>query len=140
MRPAWRRPLAARDLVDQRLREVEVSFDRSREERAADAAAAAERLARLEAQHVEALANLQMLEGQLADANAALHLAEQCVATERLTAERQAARAPGGVRGRNRAGDCQPACRRAGSRHVAAEVLQKVSRHSAVPNSVMPRR
>ena len=82
---------AARDLVDQRLREVEVSFERSRQEGAVDAAAAAERLARLEAQRVEALANLQMLEGQLADANAALHVAEQCVATERLTAERQAA-------------------------------------------------
>ena len=82
---------AARDLVDRRLREVEVSFERSREDRAADAAAAAERLARLEAQHVEALANLQILNEQLDGANAALHLAEQSVATERLTAERQAA-------------------------------------------------
>src|SRR5262245_57638085 len=82
---------AARDLVDQRQRELEVSFERSREERAADAAAAAERVARLEAQRVEALANLQMLEGKVADANAALHVAEQHAATERLTAERQAA-------------------------------------------------
>ena len=82
---------AARDLVDQRQRELEVSFERSREERAADAAAAAERVARLEAQRLEALANLQMLEGQVADANAALQVAEQRAATERLTAERQAA-------------------------------------------------
>lgn len=83
---------AARDLVDQRLREVEVSLERTRQEAAVDAAAAAEHLARLEAQRVEGLANLQMLEGQLAAANTALHGAEQRVATERLAAERQAAR------------------------------------------------
>jgi hypothetical protein len=83
--------VAARDLIDQRLREVEVSFERSRQEAAVDAAAAAERLARLEVQQVEARANLQMLEGQLADANAALQAAEQRAAAERLTAEQQAA-------------------------------------------------
>jgi len=82
---------ASRDLIDQRLREVEASFDRSREAAAVDAAAAAERLARLEAQRVEALTNLETLEIQLTDANAARHAAEQCIATERLTAERQAA-------------------------------------------------
>src|SRR4029078_10960467 len=82
---------AARKLVDQRLRELEVSFERSRQEAAVDAAAAAERLARLETQQVDALANLQKLERQLADANAARHVAEQCVATERLTAEQHVA-------------------------------------------------
>ena len=81
----------ARDLVDQRLREVEASFERSRQEATAHAATAAERLAQLETQRVEALANLQTLEGQLVDANAALHAIEESVATERLTAERQAA-------------------------------------------------
>jgi chromosome segregation ATPase len=82
---------ASRDLVDQRLREVEASFERSRAEAAVDATAAAERLMRLEAQRVQALTNLQTLEIQLADANAARHVAEQSVAAERVAAERQAA-------------------------------------------------
>jgi len=80
---------AARDLVDQRLREVEVSFERSREEAALGAAAAAERLVRLEAQRVEALANGQRLEGQLADANDALHVAEQRHASAMTSAAAQ---------------------------------------------------
>jgi trimeric autotransporter adhesin len=82
---------ASRGQVDQRLFDVEASFERSRQEAAVDAAAAAERLTRLEAQRVEALTNLQTLEIQLADANAARRVAEQQIATERLAAERQAA-------------------------------------------------
>ena len=82
---------ATRDLVDQQLREVEVSLEQSRQERAEDAAATAERVARLDAQRVEILAKLQMLEEQLAAAAAALHVAEQRVAVERLNGERQAA-------------------------------------------------
>ena len=82
---------SARDLVDQRIREVEVSFEQSRQDAATDAAAAAARHAQLEAERADILANLQLREGQLADAIAALHVAEQGAATERLSAERQAA-------------------------------------------------